>query len=78
LRERDAVISQLSLLALPQVKGKTPEKVQALFQNLYPQQSVGHKNDIVFSGELGVSFSEDAVVAGFVFPWDIIKETSSQ
>lgn len=77
LRVCEAVITQLGTLALPQVQGKTPEKVQALFRNLYPQQDVRYDDGIVFSGALGVRFSEDAA-AGFVLPWDETQEASSQ
>jgi hypothetical protein len=78
LRERDAVIAQLSTLALPQVKGKTGKKVQELFRNIYPQQEVRQEDGIIFSGALGVSFSEDAVATGFVLPWGTSEETPSQ
>ena len=50
LRERDTVITQLRTLALPQVKGKTPKQVQALFQDLYPQYDVRQDNGVLFSG----------------------------
>ncbi len=78
LRERDAVIIQLCILAVPQVQGKTPKKVQTLFQNLYPQHDVRQEEGIIFSGALGVRFSKDAVATGFFLPGDVIEETPSQ
>ena len=78
LRERDAVISQLSTLALPQVKGKTPEKVQALFQNLYPQHDARLDNGMLFSGSLGVRFAEGGAATGFFVPGDEIDTAPSQ
>jgi hypothetical protein len=78
LRGRDAVITQLHILALPQVKGKTVKNIQGLLQTLYPQQDVRHEEGIIFAGVLGIRFSEESLAEGFVFPWDRIKETPSQ
>jgi hypothetical protein len=78
LRERDAVVAQLCTVALPQVQGKSPEQVQELFQGLYPQHDVHHDNGVIFSGELGVRFSEKAIATGFFLPWDDIEKAPSQ
>lgn len=78
LRERDTVITQLRTLALPQVKGKTPEQVKALFQELYSQYDVRHDDGVLFSGLLGVRFSDGAAATGFYLPWDDSKKTPSQ
>jgi len=78
LRERDAVISQLSTLALSQLKGKTPQKVQALFQNLYPEHNARFDNGMLFSGSLGVRFAKGGAAKGFVLPWDEIDTSPSQ
>ncbi len=78
LRERDAVISQLSTLGLPQVKGKTSEKVQALFQNLYPQHDARLDNGMLFSGSLGVRFAKGGAATGFFLPGDEIDTAPSQ
>lgn len=78
LSERDAVITQLRTLALPQVQNQTPKTVQDLFHDLFPRQEVRHEKDVVFSGVVGVRFSEDAKAIGFLLPWDVVNETSSQ
>jgi hypothetical protein len=78
LRERDTVITQLRTLALPQVKGKTPEQVQALFQEFYHEYDVRQENGLLFAGVLGVRFSDDDVATGFYLPWDESKKTPSQ
>jgi hypothetical protein len=69
LRQRDAVIEQLCALALPQVQGKSPEQVQALFTNLYPAYEVRLEDNAVYAGDLGVRFSEDSTAAGLFPPW---------
>jgi hypothetical protein len=73
LRVRDAAIGQLCALALPQVQGKTPEQVQALFTNLYPAQQVRLEDNAVYAGDLGVRFSEEKKAAGLFLPWGAIK-----
>jgi len=78
LRERDAVISQLSTLALLQVEGKTPETVQVLFQNLYPQHDTRLDNGMLFSGSLGLRFTKDGGATGFLLPGDEIDTAPSQ
>jgi len=78
LRKRDAVVTQLCTLALPQVQGKSSEQVQELFQGLYPQREVHYDNGVVFSGKLGVRFSEEAIATGFFLPWNKIEKTLSQ
>jgi len=78
LYERDAVITQLSRLALQQVQGKTPEEVQTLFQSLYPQNDALLENGILFSGPLGVRFAKGGVVSGFYLPWEEIEKASPQ
>lgn len=74
LRERDTVITQLRTLALPQVKGKTPEQVQALFKTLYPAHEVRLEDNSVYAGVLGVQFSEDEAAEGLFLPWDTVKQ----
>lgn len=73
LHERDAVIAQLCALALPQVQGKTPEQVQALFKNLYPAHEVRLEENAVYAGILGARFSEEKTAAGLFLPWGIVK-----
>ncbi len=73
LRSRDAVIGQLCALALPQVQGKTPEQVQALFAKLYPAYEARLEENAVYAGDLGVRFSEEATAAGLFLPWGTIK-----
>ena len=78
LRERDTVITQLRTLALPQVKGKTPEHVQVLFKALYPAYEVRLEDNSVYAGVLGVQFSEDEAAEGLSLPWDTVKQIPLQ
>ena len=78
LRERDTVITQLRTLALPQVKGKTPEQVQVLFKTLYPEHEVRLEDNSVYAGVLSVRFSEDGAAEGLFLPWDAVKQIPLQ
>lgn len=78
LRERDTVITQLRTLALPQVKGKTPEQVQVLFKNLYPEHEVRLEDNSVYAGVLVVRFSEDGAAECLSMPWETVKQTPLQ
>jgi len=70
LRERDAVIAQLCELSQPQVTGKNPAQVLALFKRLYPAYDVRREDDSVLAGDLGVRFSEEGTAAAFYLPWN--------
>jgi len=78
LRERDALIAQLSTLALPQVQGKTPEQVRALFKTLFPSHEVRLEDNAVYLGDLGVRFSEDGAAEGLSLPWNTVKQIPPQ
>jgi hypothetical protein len=78
LRERDTVITQLLTLALPQVKGKTPEQVQILFKTLYPTQEVRLEDNSVYAGVLVVRFSENEAAEGLSMLWETVKQTPLQ
>jgi hypothetical protein len=78
LRERDTVITQLRTLAQPQVKGKTPEQVQALFKTLYPEYEVRLEDNAVYAGVFIVRFSEDGAAEGLSMLWDTDKQTPLQ
>lgn len=77
LRDRDNVISQLCLLALPQVRDKSPEQVRALFAELYPGQDVREEDGDVLAGLLGVRFAEGGA-AELYLPWNDKKNSSPQ
>jgi len=74
LRERDVLITQLRILALPQIQGTSREQVQVLFRNLYPQLDITLDDGMVAAGMLGVRFSEDDSATGFWLPWDAVKK----
>jgi len=78
LRERDAVTAQLRTLALPQVQGKTPEQVLALFRTLFPAYEVRLEDNEVYAGDLGVLFSEEGAAEGLSLPWDTVKKIPLQ
>lgn len=78
LSQRDAVTEQLHMLALPQVKGKTPAQVRDLLQELYPQHAIQGDKGALVSGNLGVLFSEEGVATRFFLPGDDIETVPSQ
>jgi hypothetical protein len=78
LRERDAVMAQLRILALPQVQGKNPEQVRVLFKTLFPAHEVRLEDNSVYAGVLGVRFSEDGAADGLSLPGETIKQTPPQ
>jgi len=78
LRERDAVLAQLRILALPQIQGKTPEQVQVFFKTVFPAHEVRLEDNAVYAGDLGVRFSEDGSVEGLSVPGDAGKQIPQQ